>query len=57
LAAYYEFLNTQNLTHLRSTLDLIRRSIPISSWASQLEKAGVPLKHIDFLMVLMVTSG
>ena len=57
LAAYYDFLNTHNLTHLRSTLDVIRRSIPISSWALKMEKAGVPLQHIDFVMVLMVTSG
>jgi hypothetical protein len=52
LAAYYDFLNNHDLTCLRSTLDIIRR-IPISSWALQLEKAGVPFDLIDPLMVLM----
>ena len=57
LAAYYDFLNTHQLTHLRDTLDLIRRSIPISLWAEQLEKANVPLDLIDSIMVLMATPG
>ena len=57
LAAYYDFLTTHQLTRLRSTLDLIRRSFPISSWASQLEKANVPLDLIDTLMVLMAATG
>ena len=57
LEAYYDFLDTHQLTDLRSTLDLIRRSIPISLWASQLEKANVPLDLIDSVMVLMAASG
>ena len=57
LAAYYDFLTTHQLTHLRSALDLICCSIPISLWASQLEKANVPLDLIDSLMVLMAATG
>jgi len=57
LAAYYDFLTTHQLTRSRSTLDLIRRSFPISLWASQLEKANVPLDLIDSLMVLMAATG
>ena len=57
LAAYYDFLTTHQLTRLRSTLDLIRRSIPISSWAEQLEKANVPSDLIDSVMVLMAATG
>jgi len=57
LAAYYDFLTTHQLTRLRSDLDLIRRSFPISLWASQLEKANVPLDLIDSLMVLMAATG
>ena len=55
-AAYYDFLNTHQIIWLRSTLDVIRRNIPISLWASQLEKAGVPLALIDSVMVLMAAT-
>jgi hypothetical protein len=57
LVAYYNFLTTHQLSRSRSTLDLIRHSFPISSWASQLEKANVPLDLIDSLMVLMAATG
>ena len=57
LAAYYDFLTTHQLTHLRSALDLICCSFPISLWALQLEKANVPLDLIDSLMVLMAATG
>ena len=57
LAEYYDFLNTKQIPHLRTTLDDIRRSIPISLWATQLEKTGVPLDLIDPIMVLMAAAA
>jgi hypothetical protein len=57
LAEYYDFLNTKHITHLRTTLDVIRHNIPISLWATQLEKADVPLDLIDSIMVLMATAA
>ena len=57
LAEYYNFLNTHKIIHLRSTLDVIRHASPISSWALQLEDAGVPLDLIDSAMTLMVAAN
>ena len=57
LAEYYNFLDRHNILHLRSTLDVIRHSSPISSWALQLEQAGVPLDLIDSVMTLMVGAA
>ena len=57
LADYYNFLNSHKIIHLRSTLDVIRHASPISTWALQLEDAGVPLDLIDFVMTLMVAAN
>jgi hypothetical protein len=57
LAEFYNFLNRHKITHLRSTLDVIRHASPISSWALQLEDAGVPIDLIDSAMVLMVAAN
>ena len=53
LANYYNFLNSHKIMHLKSTLDDICHANPISSWARQLEEAGIPLDLIDSTMILM----
>ena len=57
LADYYNFLNSHKIIHLWSTLDVIRHASPISTWALQLEDAGIPLDLIDFVMTLMVAAN
>ena len=57
LADFYNFLNRHGISHLRSTLDVIRHANPISNWALQLEEAGVPYDLIDSAMVLMIAAN
>ena len=57
LADYYNFLNSHKIIHLQSTLDVIRHTSPISTWALQLEGTGVPLDLIDSVMTLMVAAN
>ena len=57
LTEYYNFLNSHKIMHLKSTLDVIHHTFPISSWALQLEGAGVPLDLIDSTMIFMVAAN
>jgi hypothetical protein len=57
LAEYNDFLNSHKIIHLKSTLDVIRHTFPISSWALQLEGAGIPSDLIDSVMIFMVAAN
>jgi len=52
-----EFLENHNITHLSRTLDVIRRNLPISLWAAELEQVGVSSTLIDRLIISMVAAG
>ncbi|KAF8801633.1 hypothetical protein BYT27DRAFT_7261760 [Phlegmacium glaucopus] len=51
------FLENHNITHLSSTLDVIRRNLPISLWATELEQVGVSSTLIDRLIISMVSAA
>jgi hypothetical protein len=54
LSDYYDFLENHDLGHLGIALDVIRCNLPISSWAPQLENAGVASTLIDSLIISMI---
>ncbi|KAF8961486.1 hypothetical protein BDZ97DRAFT_1921179 [Flammula alnicola] len=56
IAAYYDFLQANELSHLNATLDTIRNSIPMTSWREQLSKAGVPSILTETVMALMAAA-
>lgn len=57
IASLTDFLEDHDIVHLSSALDVIRRNLPISLWAAELEQAGVPPTLFDHLIVLMVAAG
>jgi hypothetical protein len=52
-----DFLEDHDIAHLSSTLDVIRRNLPISLWPAELVQVGVSSTLIDRLIISMVAAG